>query len=201
MNSLAITYTENYQTFYLKKALMELLGKNSKKKISIEIDHKNGTNNINGIKVPVIFPLYIKNHILTLNKDKNLDYVFFGVISPQREWVTSYRGKNSIINHSDYGRNPDKYKIDENYYKTMCCSKFALTPTNHCPWSYRFFEAIMCMAIPILEKNTDDIYAKDYFYLTDGEEHIYDHKKAIENYNRFINSEHFLHNCKHLNLT
>ena len=40
----------------------------------------------------------------------------------------------------------------------MSKSKFTLTPTGGCPWSYRFFEAIMCLSIPILENNSNDIY-------------------------------------------
>ena len=43
--------------------------------------------------------------------------------------------------------------------------------------------------IPILENNSNDIYAKDYFYYYDNDKHIYNKEKAIENYNKFIKYE------------
>jgi len=52
----------------------------------------------------------------------------------------------------------------------------------------------MCLSIPILENNSNDIYKKDYFCFFDNDEHIYDKDKAIENYNNFIKSKHFLKN-------
>lgn len=78
----------------------------------------------------------------------------------------------------------------------MCKSKFTLTPTGDCPWSYRFFEAIMCMSIPVVETQSNDRYKNDYFYYVDGDRksHVYDKQKALDNYNRFVNSHHFLKN-------
>lgn len=37
---------------------------------------------------------------------------------------------------------------------------------------------------------------KDYFFFFDKDEHIYDKDKAIENYNKFIRSKHFLKNIQ-----
>ena len=39
---------------------------------------------------------------------------------------------------------------------------------------------------------------KDYFYFFDKDEHIYDKDKAIQNYNKFIKSRHFLKNIPEL---
>ena len=86
-----------------------------------------------------------------------------------------------------------KYNIDKNYLKTLCKSKFTLSPTGDCPWSYRFFEAIMCLSIPILEKNSNDIYCKDYYFFYDDDKHFYDLEKAKKNYNLFIKN-HFINN-------
>ena len=57
----------------------------------------------------------------------------------------------------------------------------------------------MCLSIPILENNSNDVYAKDYFHYYDNEEHIYNIEKAIANYNKFIKSNHFLKNIVGLN--
>ena len=113
-----------------------------------------------------------------------------------RKWIEKYiENENSVIKESTHGRDKNKkYEIDKDYYNTICKSKFTITPTGNCPWSYRFFEAIMCLSIPILENNSNDIYMKDYFCFFDKDEHIYDKDKAIENYNKFIKSKHFLKN-------
>ena len=65
-----INYNERYQLFYLKKALNELLSTYSKeeetkitKTIVLKEDHNNGCNYINNIKIPVTFPLYIKDYM------------------------------------------------------------------------------------------------------------------------------------------
>ena len=161
----------------------------------MNIDHLNGCNYINNIKIPLTFPLYVLNHINTCNKEKKLDYNFIGTITDKRQWIKKYKN-NSIIKQSNNGRTNKKYDIDTDYYKIISQSKFTLTPTGDCPWSYRFFEAIMCLSIPILENNSNDIYAKDYFYYFDNDKHIYNKEKAIENYNKFIKSKHFLKNIK-----
>ena len=196
---LKIKYNEKYQLFYLKKAIGELLNGNNENNIkSLKIDHINGCNYINNIKIPLIFPLYILNYTNSLIKEKDIDYNFTGTITPKRKWVQKYN-KNSIINQSNYGREKKKkYEIDKDYYNTISRSKFTLTPTGDCPWSYRFFEAIMCLSIPILENNSNDIYMKDYFCFFDKDEHIYDKDKAIENYNKFIKSKHFIKNIHEL---
>ena len=195
---LTIEFNEKYQMFYLKKAINELLNEkeDSKNVIkSIKEDHLNGYNFINDIKIPVTFPMYILNYTDNLSKEKEYDYNFIGIITNKRKWIEKYNNDYSIIEQSRYGRNKKKkYTIDKNYYNTLSKSKFTLTPTGDCPWSYRFFEAIMCLSIPILENNSNDIYMKDYFCFFDKDEHIYDEDKAIENYNKFLKSKHFLRN-------
>jgi len=43
--------------------------------------------------------------------------------------------------------------IEENkfYFQTMCQSKFVLCPSGDGPWSFRFYETLMCKSIPIVE--------------------------------------------------
>ena len=42
--------------------------------------------------------------------------------------------------------------FDAQYYQVMCQSRFALCPAGDRPWSMRFYEALMCKSIPILER-------------------------------------------------
>ena len=201
---LKIEYNEKYQLFYLKKAIGELLNENNKKILkSIREDHRNGCNYINNVKIPVTFPIYIKEHIDQCSKDKNINYYYRGTIVSTKKWILKYNNvPNSVVEKSRRGRTKEKYKIDEEYYKNMSISYFTLCPTewgNHkTSWTYRFFEAIMCLSIPILENDSNDIYMKDYFFFFDKDEHIYDKDKAIENYNKFIESKHFLKNIHEL---
>ena len=41
---------------------------------------------------------------------------------------------------------------DEEYFKLLAKSKFVLCPSGDFIWTYRFFESILCGAIPIIEK-------------------------------------------------
>ena len=207
---LKINFNENYQLFYLKKAINELLINKKKKNVKINIkylnfniDHINGCNYINNIKIPLTFPIYILDYINKINKNKEIDYNFLGTITTKRDWINKNKYTfNSIIKSNNYGRiNNKKYKIDKKYYDIICKSNFTLCPTGDCPWSYRFFEAIMCLSIPILEDNSNDIYMKDYFCFFDKDKHFYDRNKAIQNYKTFINSKHFLKNIEEINVS
>lgn len=153
---LIINYNENYQCFYLKKAineLYEIYNSLTEPEIIIKVDHYNGINYINEIKVPIIFPLYIKDYIDKLSKNKIYNYNFIGTVTEKREWINKYKNDNSIIYNSNKGRDKNtKYDIDKLYYDTLCKSKFTLTPTGVCPWSYRFFEAIVLFYTNIRKK-------------------------------------------------
>ena len=42
-----------------------------------------------------------------------------------------------------------KENID--YFENMCRSKFVLCPAGDAPWSFRFYEVLMCKSIPVVE--------------------------------------------------
>lgn len=201
---LKIEFNEKYQLFFLKKALNEIIKeKNINKNFikNIKEDHENGCNYINNVKIPVTFPICLKNFISELNKDKKLKYNYKGTISPTKRWVLKYKSiPNSIIEESRRGRSDKKYEIDINYYQNMCNSCFTLCPTEwgdkKSSWTYRFFEAIMSLSIPILQNNSNDIHMKNYFFYYDSDDHVYSKEKAEKNYNIFINSKHFLNNIE-----
>ena len=37
------------------------------------------------------------------------------------------------------------------YFETMCQSRFTLCPAGDSPWSFRFYEVLMCKSIPVVE--------------------------------------------------
>ena len=53
---------------------------------------------------------------------------------------------------SDKGRRFPIKAWDENYFKVLANSHYVLCPSGDYIWSYRFFEAALCGAIPIVEK-------------------------------------------------
>ncbi len=57
-----------------------------------------------------------------------------------------------IIWSSTRGRQFPLKSWDENYYSIMANSEFVLCPSGDFIWTYRFFEAILCGAIPIVEE-------------------------------------------------
>jgi hypothetical protein len=57
---------------------------------------------------------------------------------------------------------PDK-AWDEDYFQLLADSAFVLCPSGDYVWTYRFFEAVMCGAIPIVEQSCD-AYAGFHYY-------------------------------------
>jgi len=45
--------------------------------------------------------------------------------------------------------------FDRQYFAQLCQSKFTLCPAGDSPWSMRFYEAIMCKSIPIVNQAAD----------------------------------------------
>lgn len=45
-------------------------------------------------------------------------------------------------------------RFDEHYFRIMCASRFVLCPGGDENWSMRFYEALMCKAIPVLLDRT-----------------------------------------------
>jgi hypothetical protein len=82
--------------------------------------------------------------------------------------------------------------FDENYFSTLSKSNFCLCPGGDAPWSMRFYEAIMCKAIPIVHK-AEESYRTEAeknlgykFYLTSDKNFIYRKDWSRHNYNLFL---------------
>lgn len=91
----------------------------------------------------------------------------------------------------------NKGVFDEDYYKTMKMSCFALCPAGDAPWSIRFFEALMCKSIPVVNKRSETWRIKEernagYFYYLSSDKKVYSQDIAEENYRLFIKNHTFL---------
>lgn len=173
-----------YQEFYFRKALEE-------KKILIvklRCNHENGTNFNNNIEYPILFPHERVNDIENVisNIDKSINYFFQGLLTESKEWILYLKDdENTFLNFSDYGRHSNKFILDAEYFKKMASSKFTLCPTDIFPWSYRFFEAIICRSIPILNDNEIDIFSHNFKFYRKSETHIYREDWVEYNINQF----------------
>lgn len=145
---------------------------------SYSISHSNGTCEIDGNAHDVIFPISLLELCEDMWTARTNDYYFKGTITRNRLWCNTY--PNTIT--SSRGRNPLlKYSTDIAYYKMLGNTKFGLSPTGDCQWSYRFFEAIMCGAIPILGDTDIDNYAYRYKYYRHSDNKVYHAIWAEEN--------------------
>jgi hypothetical protein len=59
------------------------------------------------------------------------------------------------ISDSINGRFFPKKSLDVEYYQQMLNSKYVLCPNGDFVWTYRFFETVMCGAIPVIEDYCD----------------------------------------------
>ena len=140
------------------------------------------------IRLGLLFPRKLINrvHGLADTLGKSLDFNFMGLITPQRAWVyafdsysrlskekqlrseaVSVHSRTSLVRQSLKGRNSRKYLFDFEYFSILATSRFTLCPIGDFKWSYRFFEAIMAMSIPVLSSAEKmDIHAEveGYFY-------------------------------------
>jgi hypothetical protein len=94
---------------------------------------------------------------------------------------------------------PERDFFNPAYFRVLAASQFALCPAGDLPWSLRFFEAIMCRAIPILSSpehagRNDLERAIGYRYYLADEAHVYDEAIVEANYERFLRHQTLLTN-------
>lgn len=177
------------QEYFFATALEEVQLPNE----TIKIDHYHGRCwSPETDWIPLVFPEKILTFVESLPKEKSRDYFFRGFISANRDWLRQYSG----CEYSDYGRkSKTKFHIDEDYYSSMSSARFGLAPVGDCPWSYRFFEAVMCHSIPILGKKDQDIFSEEYHFDRDGSEHEFNPESCLKNYQTFLKN-HTLRNFR-----
>lgn len=89
-----------------------------------------------------------------------------------------------VITSSIKGRSFPGKSWDENYYKNLSNSKFVLCPAGDFTWSYRFFESILCGAIPVVESDCDVYKGFIYYKIEDSaEDFCWNENDANFNYN------------------
>jgi hypothetical protein len=131
-------------------------------KISIEVDHKNGTSTIEGVQVGLIYPKsFLKRCEKYISREKKVKFYFKGNMSKsgnRLEMLRKFSKYDSIIIDSNSGRMIEKKgNFDAEYFLVFGSSEFGLCPNQadwdglpNMAWTYRFVEACMTESIPIL---------------------------------------------------
>ncbi len=70
------------------------------------------------------------------------------------------------------GRDYPTKAWDEIYYKILANSEFVLCPRGKSDWTYRFYEAILCGAIPVVEKDCEVYSGFKYHFMHEPKENL-----------------------------
>jgi len=151
------------------------------------IDHHGGFCEYRNKKYGILFPESYVQKIRALPKYKMYDYCFIGNKANHRVWVLDYNSPGNYIRIDRAGRTQPKNMCDtENYHNYMSQSKYTLCPMGSdaneakygkkCRWSYRFYEAILNMSIPILRDTN----------VFQHEPHEYTPEMVTHNYQRVL---------------
>jgi len=85
---------------------------------------------------------------------------------------------------SDRGRRFPIKAWDEHYYRVLAESEFVLCPSGDFVWSYRFFESILCGAIPIVEEECPAYNGFQFYSFHDDFSQLkWTREIALQNYN------------------
>lgn len=110
---------------------------------------------VNGKDYGLLFP----NRIFH-NEPKDIDMLFIGLHTEKRAaWLANF--PNATIIYTDRGRDEAIKGHDEYYWDLMSRAKYVLCPDGDFTWTYRFFEAVACGAVPIVE-NWCEMYNEFY---------------------------------------
>lgn len=113
---------------------------------SVAVNHETPSVTYKGKTRPLVFP-----RGLIRAEQKDIDYFFQGTIQGREgDWDNF---PNATIIESGAGRDFPTKAYDPDYFDKMARTKFALVPNGvSFPWSYRFFEAVLSGAVPLVEE-------------------------------------------------
>ena len=92
---------------------------------------------------------YFTPNSIFINTDNPPDWQSLGPF----DYTKQNPGFNPRSQHNNQSKKVQFRKVQENifYFEKMCQSKFVLCPAGDSPWSFRFYETLMCKSIPIVE--------------------------------------------------
>lgn len=161
-------------------------------KLDVNISHSKPYVTLGHYRQPLLFPQRMFEYCSSFwARERNTDFLFLGLVTPERqkvlhEWRRLINQKTSskiIIKNSERGRQFPNKAWDEDYYKMMANARFVLCPNGDFVWTYRFFEATMCGAIPIVQEDCDLYKGFTYYRSNSSDELVWSEDIARENFN------------------
>jgi hypothetical protein len=163
------------------------------KMLDVTMSHEEPFVKIGKHSQPLLFPNSMFRACKSFWRDnRQIDFLFVGLLTPQRKkllknWEKQLketnRPSNIMIIDSKRGREFPEKSWDEGYYKALADAKFVLCPNGDFVWTYRFFEAMLCGAIPIVQE-TCSLYKAFTYYNIDTENLDWNEEVIDKNYKR-----------------
>lgn len=129
---------------------------------SFTFDHSTPWVEVSGKRYTLVFP---RSLFLPIDFDRPIESLFIGKMTPSRETFLKKCAPCTIV-PSMRGRDEQTKANDTSYWEAMRMAKFAPCPNGDFTWTYRFFEACICGAIPIIE-DFAECYSGFKFYRAD----------------------------------
>ncbi len=145
----------------------------------ILIDHKTPNVKFGSLSLPLLYPKGAVEKCLEYYSKRSIDFMFQGLIPSHRKPSLDKWRDRAVILPTDKGRKGITRYWDENYLKLLSITKFSLCPNGGYPWTYRFFESILCGATPIVQRKLP-LY--DGFYYHMWNDTNFEHINTEENF-------------------
>jgi hypothetical protein len=130
-----------------------------------------------------------------VNTDKDPNWVSLGVFDYSNTNTNTYICPKDLYDNNSKAAQYRVVKENREYFEKMCKSKFVLCPAGDAPWSFRFYEVIMCKSIPLVESwhhtyRTAEEANINYKYILynniektiDYDDYVNENSKIFENY-------------------
>jgi hypothetical protein len=161
-------------------------------RVPVHIDHETPSVVIGDLSRPLLFPHRAFELYGSAWAKRVRSYTFTGFPTPSRKdvvnrWRRRIDRRDAFIQWSKVGRGWPEKAWDPEYVEGLGSSRFALCPDGDFVWTYRFFEAIACGAIPVVESVTT-LYDGFVYYRMEDEPHIFEWNEAVAcaNYERAL---------------
>jgi hypothetical protein len=140
----------------------------------VTLSHREPLTTVGTVCRPLVFPRAVLERCRAKWRPRRTRrFTFTGLVNTERhrvlgDWIARARGAHTpyldwnhpffdealgiYINCTDTGRRFPQKVWDDAYYEMLGTSEFVPCPKGDCVWSYRFFEAILCGAIPVVEE-------------------------------------------------
>jgi hypothetical protein len=109
-------------------------------------------------------PPFLKEYLIMREKIKRWLRVHSSGVT---QFIFQTKFGSVMIGASDKGRVFPGKAWDDDYFRMLARSRFVLCPAGDFVWTYRFFESIMCGAIPIVEASCSSYNGFRYFTMDD----------------------------------